>query len=280
MTGQSLGARPAGRQFRAPFRAYRSMARMALRSLVAYPVSFVFNLLASAFGALAMLYLWHAVLRNGGSAIGFDWAHMKAYLLVTFITGSLVSGYTDYRMAFRIRQGDVATDLVRPVDYQRARFAETCGFAVYEAGTAIAVAACAAVAFGGVPAPPLRAWGLFLLSALLVLPLRFGVVYASGLLTFWTQNYVGVQSARIALVTFLSGAFVPLGLLPEWLRWIANVLPFAGMASTPALVYVGHLTGRAAVTAVAEQAAWGVGLWVLARAFWQRASRQLTVHGG
>lgn len=109
---------------------------------------------------------------------------------------------------------------------------------------------------------------------------RFGVVYASGLLTFWTQNYVGVQAARIALVTFLSGAFVPLGLLPEWLRWLANVLPFAGMASTPALVYVGHLTGRAAVTAVAVQAAWSVALWAAARAFWQRASRQLTVHGG
>ncbi len=280
MTGQVASQATAGRGFRVPFRAYRSMTRMALRSLVAYPVSFVFNLLASAFAALAMLYLWHAVLRNERSAVGFDWPHMKAYLLITFICSSLVSSYIDYRMAFRIRQGDVAMDLVRPVDYQRSRFAEACGSGIYEAGTAIAVAACAAIAFGGVPAPPARAWGLFLLSALLVFPLRFAVVYASGLLTFWTRNYVGVQTARVALVTFLSGAFVPLAFLPGWLRSAADVLPFAGMASTPALIYVGHLAGMAAVSAVAVQAVWSAGLWLLTRALWHRASRQLTVHGG
>jgi ABC-2 type transport system permease protein len=275
-------ASPAGaeRAFRVPLRAYTSMARMALRSLVAYRVSMVFNLLASAFAALAMLYLWHAVLTNERSAAGFNWPHMKAYLLITFIASSLVSGYTDSRMAARIRQGDVAMDLVRPVDYQRSRFAEACGSGVYEAGMAIAVAACAAVAFGGVPAPPAQAWGLFLLSALLVFPLRFAVVYASGLLTFWTSNYVGVQTARVALVTFLSGAFVPLAFLPGWLRSAVNVLPFVGMASTPALIYVGHLAGKAAVSAVAVQAGWSAGLWMLARALWWRASRQLTVHGG
>jgi ABC-2 type transport system permease protein len=277
-----VAASPAAteRPFRVPLRAYRSMARMALRSLVAYPMSFVFNLLASAFAALAMLYLWHAVLRNERGAVGFDWPHMKAYLLVTFISSSLVSSYTDYRMAFRIRQGDVAMDLVRPVDYQRSRLAEACGAGIYEAGTAVAVAACAAVAFGGVPTPPARSWGLFLLSAVLVFPLRFAVVYASGLLTFWTQNYVGVQAARVALVTFMSGAFVPLAFLPGWLRSAAEVLPFAGMASTPALIYVGHLAGQAALSAVAVQAGWSAGLWLLARALWHRASRQLTVHGG
>jgi len=280
MTGQVASQALAEREFRVPFRAYRSMARMALRSLVAYQVSMIFNLLASAFAALAMLYLWHTVLRNERSAAGFDWPQMKAYLLITFIASSLVSGYTDSRMAFRIRQGAVAMDLVHPVDYQRSRFAEACGSGVYEAGMAIAVAVCAAVAFGGVPAPPAQAWGFFLLSALLVFPLRFSVVYACGLLTFWTRNYVGVQTARVALMTFLSGAFVPLAFLPGWLRSAVNVLPFVGMAATPAQIYLGHLAGRAAALAVAVQAVWSAGLWMLARVLWRRASRQLTVHGG
>jgi ABC-2 type transport system permease protein len=269
-----------GTSRRAPVRAYGSLAGAALRSLVAYQTSFVFSLLASIFSALAMFYLWRAVLGHGTSAAGFIWSDMKAYLLITFIANSLVSAYTDYRMAGRIRQGDVAMDLVRPVDYQWARFAETCGFAVYEAGTAIAVAALAAAVFGGVPGPAPGALGPFVVSALLVIPLRFGIVYASGLVTFWTQNYVGVQAARVALVTFLSGSLVPLLFFPDWLREVAGVLPFLGMAGTPALIYIGQLTGAAAVRAVAVQVIWVLVLWFGARLLWLRASRQLTVNGG
>jgi ABC-2 type transport system permease protein len=260
-------------------RAYRQMARTALRSLLAYQTSFLFGMLASAFAALSMLYLWRSVLASG-SRHGFDWPQMKAYLLVAFVAGSLVSSYTDYRMANRIRQGDVALDLVRPVDYQWGRFAESLGFVVYEAGTAVAVALVAALIFGGLPLPDPHTWGLFVVSALLVFPLRFGIVYVSGLLVFWTQNYVGVQAARIALITLCSGALVPLAFLPGWIRVASAYLPFAGMASTPALLYSGGLHGSAATSAVAVQGVWSVGLWWLARAMWSGACRKLTVHGG
>ncbi|WP_431899847.1 ABC transporter permease [Micromonospora chalcea] len=260
-------------------RAYRSMARMALKSLLAYQTSFLFGMLASAFGVLSMLYLWRSALAAGPRQ-GFDWPQMKAYLLVAFVVGSLVSSYTDYRMANRIQQGDVAMDLVRPVDYQWSRLAESVGFAVYEAGTAIVVVLAAAAIFGGMPPPDRDTVPLFILSALLVLPLRFGIVYLSGLLVFWTQNYVGVQAARIALITLFSGALVPLAFLPEWMRVIATYLPFVGMASTPALLYTGSLDGSDATTAVLVQAAWAVVLWWLARLMWSAAARKLTVHGG
>lgn len=260
-------------------RAYGAMARAAFRSLIAYQTSFLFGLLATALAALAMLYLWRAVLASGARQ-GFDWPDMKAYLLVAFVAGSLVSSYVDYRMAGRILQGDVALDLVRPVSYQRARFAETVGFAGYELGTGLAVAVFAAVVFGGVRPPDPDVLGLFVLSAVLVLPLRFGIVYMSGLVVFWTRNYIGVQSARIALVTLFSGALVPFVFFPDWMQTFASLLPFAGMASTPALLYVGKLQGPAAVTAVVVQAAWALGLWWLGHAMWTGASRQVTVHGG
>ncbi|MDH6470766.1 ABC-2 family transporter protein [Micromonospora sp. NBRC 110037] len=280
MTFVTAGAVPLPADTRSRrIRAYRSMARMALKSLLAYQTSFLFGMLASAFGVLSMLYLWRSALAAGPRQ-GFDWPQMKAYLLVAFVVGSLVSSYTDYRMANRIQQGDVAMDLVRPVDYQWSRLAESVGFAVYEAGTAIVVVLAAAAIFGGMSPPDRDTLPLFILSALLVLPLRFGIVYLSGLLVFWTQNYVGVQAARIALITLFSGALVPLAFLPEWMRVIATYLPFVGMASTPALLYTGSLDGSDATTAVLVQAAWAVALWWLARLMWSAAARKLTVHGG
>lgn len=263
-----------------PFRAYRGLARAALGSLLAHQASFLFGLLASVFSAVAMLYLWRAVLQGGAAPHGFDWPTMKAYLLVAFVAGSLASSYLDYRMAARIQQGDIALDLVRPVDYQRARFAEAVGFGAYELASSLAVVVVAGALFGGVPAPPGGNVLPFVLSAALVLPLRFSFVYISGMAVFWTQNYVGVQSGRIAFVTLFSGMLVPLAFLPSWVQAVAAVLPFPGMAATPALLFTGSLTGRDAWAALAVQATWALALWWGARGLWRAASRQLTVHGG
>ena len=260
-------------------RANVTIARTAFRSLVAYQMSFIFGLLAAAVSALAMLYLWRSVLAAGARG-GFTWPDMKAYLLIAFVAGSLVSAYVDYRIAGRIREGDVALDFVRPIGYHRARFVETLGFGAYELFSGVVVAAVVALVFGGIRGVQSGSLVPFLVSAVLVLPLRFGIVYISGLVVFWTRNYVGVQAARIALVTLFSGALVPLALFPDWLHNLANVLPFAGMASTPALIYVGHLTGSAAWTAILVQAAWVIGLWLAGAALWGVASRKVTIHGG
>ena len=264
---------------RVPLRAYVGLARAALTSLLAYQATFLFGLLASVFSAVAMLFLWQAVLRGGQAPHGFDWPTMKAYLLVAFVAGSLASSYVDYRMAFRIQRGDIALDLVRPVDYQRARFAEALGFGLYELLSGLLVATAAGALFGGVPLPR-GALLPFALSAALVLPLRFAFIYITAMAMFWTHNYIGVNSGRIAVVTLFSGALVPLPFLPGWLQAVAAVLPFQGMAATPALLFTGRLTGSAAWAGVAVQGLWTVALWWGARGLWRAASRQLTVHGG
>ncbi|MEV0134015.1 ABC-2 family transporter protein [Dactylosporangium sp. NPDC050688] len=263
------------------WRAYLAMGRAHLRTVIAYRTSFLFGLLASTFGSFAMLYLWRAVLSHGHRANGFDWPHLRTYLLVTYFAGSLVSSYNDYRMAGRIQRGDIALDLVRPADFQRSRFAETMGVVCFEVVVGVIVVTLGALAFGGLTLPPSPASAaLATVSLVLVVPLRFGLVYISGLATFWTQNYVGVQAARIALVTLFSGTMVPFAFLPGWLATTCTLLPFAGMAATPALVFSGAVQGARAVEAVAVQLAWAVGMWWGARLCWQAASRRLTVHGG
>ncbi|WP_221655105.1 ABC transporter permease, partial [Actinotalea ferrariae] len=275
-------AAPAGGQdpARVPLRAYRALAGVAFKSLVAYRLQFFLGLLGNLFLLLSLLYLWRTILREGQQPLGFTWPEMKAYLLVGFVSSTVVSTYSDWRMALRIQDGSVAVDLTKPVDYQRARLAETLGFAAFEVIACVIVAAGALAAFGGVPVPPPDRLALFCLSLLAVVPLKFAVVYMSGLLCFWTQSYMGVSWARLALQQLFSGAMVPLVFFPDWLRWIAEVLPFQAMAYTPAMLYLGRLEGAELWWRLGAQLGWTVLLWWAARAAWRAASRRLTVHGG
>jgi ABC-2 type transport system permease protein len=261
-------------------RGYRSLARTALQQTIAYRGGFFLSLLGTVFFLLSMIYLWRTIVGTSGAIHGFDWPELKAYLAVGFLGNTLVSSWVDWSMSDRIRTGAVAADLVRPLDYQRARLAETLGVAVFELATALVLLLVMAAVFGGFALPGPAAAGLFLVSLALVLPVKFALVYGVGLVCFWTQNYLGVEWARAAVTNLLSGAFVPLVFFPGWLQHVASVLPFQAIASTPALIYLGRTNGGAALVALAVQATWAVALWVGARLLWSAAVRQLTVHGG
>jgi ABC-2 type transport system permease protein len=261
-------------------RAYRKLASVALQQTIAYRAGFFLGLLGPMFFMVAMLYLWRSLLGNGARA-GFSWGEMRGYLVVAFICGNLVSMWTDFSISNRIRDGSVALDLAKPIDYQRARLAETLGVAVFELSSALLVGGVA-VAIFGLPELEHRTWSvlLFPLSLLLVIPLKFCISYVTGLACFWTQNYFGVSMARQAVTNLLSGALAPLVFFPGWFQTLAAWLPFRAIASTPALILLGKKTGMDAVLLVAEQAGWVVVLVLGSRFIFSLAIRKLTVQGG
>jgi ABC-2 type transport system permease protein len=261
-------------------RAYFALTRVTARATMTYRMNFILGQFALIFQLLAMLAIWRVLLASGKHVAGFDWPQMKAYLMVGFCSGVLVSMYADFRMAGRIRDGTVALDLTKPLDFQTARFAETLGGVWAELITAAIV--CSSVLFvtGGIPVPSTPAAALFVLSMLAVVPLKFIIVYAFCLACFYTQNYLGVYWARLAIVSLLSGALVPLSFYPGWLQGLAQVMPFASLASTPALIYLDQVDVGAALRLIGTQLAWVIVLWSVTRLLFRGAVRQLTVHGG
>jgi ABC-2 type transport system permease protein len=262
-----------------PFRAYRSLALVSLRNAMVYRLQFLISAMGSIFLLIAMLHLWRSILGNG-SQVGFSWSEMKTYLVIGFIANTVVSTSTDYGMAMRILDGMVAVDLSRPITYQTARFAEAAGAAVFEWLSSSLIVVLIVPMFGGLSLPDAPHLALFLISMLAVLPLKFSIVYCTALLTFWTQNFLGITWARTAVVNLMSGAIIPLQFLPEWLRLAAYGLPFQGIAYTPAMIFLGKYSVGESVVAVVVQLDWVVCLWLCAAAAWSAAYRRLTVHGG
>lgn len=259
--------------------AYRALMLMGLRSVLAFRLSFAIGLLGSVFQLSASLALWHVLDGGGGTVDGYSWPRIRTYLLVCFVCGVLVSNYADLQMARRIRNGMVALDLTKPLDYQRSRFFETLGYSSAELLTAVGVLVIMA-GLGGLYLPGGVHVALAVLSMAAVIPTKFVLVFASGLLCFWIQNYLGVNWTRVAISNLLSGALLPLNFYPHWLATVASLLPFKGIASTPALIFSGDVDVPEALSLVAEQWVWVVVLWFGARAWWSVASRRLTIYGG
>jgi ABC-2 type transport system permease protein len=260
-------------------RAYLALARAVALSALTYRTNFLLGLGGVFFQLVALLAVWR-VLLSESAVQGFTWPQMRAYLLVAFAAGTLVSLLGDFRMAHRIQSGLVALDIVKPIDYQRARFAETLGGVWIEVLLVAVVGGVTLAVTGGVDPPAAPALALFGVSMLLLIPLKFLIVYVSTLACFWTQSYIGVQWARVAVTNLLSGALIPLAFLPSWLATAAQWSPFAGLTSTPALIFIGRVDAWHGLALVAVQLSWVIVLWFGARLIWRAAVRQLTVNGG
>jgi ABC-2 type transport system permease protein len=73
---------------------------------------------------------------------------------------------------------------------------------------------------------------------------------------------------------------VPLWLFPQFLRRLAEVLPFQAVYYIPMSIYIRTLNGEAALRALGLQAFWAVVLVLISRWAWSRVQARLIVQGG
>lgn len=259
---------------------YAALASAAVQQRMAYRNAFLLSVVSQLLVALSLIYLWQAVYAGRPALSGFTWPELKTYLLLTFFTNVVIGWHSEMAVVGRILDGSVAIDLLKPLDFQAARLVEILGVALFEGAVMLLVLAVLALALGGIEFPPdLATLGLALLSFGLGALIKFGVLYLTCMLAFWTNNGWGIVHARMAVTQLFSGALVPLTFMPEWLRGLAEALPFQGMVYLPSTIYLGRL-GDGVFGALGSQAAWAVALLVTSRLAFAQAMRKVTIHGG
>ena len=264
-----------------PRPAYLTLALTAVQRAIAYRMTLFFSLVAGLIWVVVTYYLWRVVFSTRSQVGNFDWQTMRTYFLVSYAVNALLSWQTLSRMMRTIRTGEVAIDLLRPIDYFLAQLAQASGAAVIEGGLSSAIALILGILVLHI-APPVSplATALFIVSVALGYLIKFLISFMVALLCFWTLNGVGLMWAQNALVNLFSGALIPLQLLPGWLRTVVLTAPFQAIVYTPLSIYLGTVQGAALWQAVAVQIGWIIGLWLLARWLWLPATRALEVQGG
>ena len=237
----------------------------------------------SVFGVIysyAYLALWRARPDAGGydgtDAVTYVW--LGQALLMT--VGFWGAGTTD-DLADRVRTGDVAVDLYRPVNLLGWYLAADLGRAAYHLlfrglGPTVIGFAIFGVRLPGGPAAILA----FLLSLLLAVVTSFGIRFLVASSAFWLLDQAGVKMAAAAGAIFFSGLALPLVIFPEPLRSIALALPWASYLQTPADVWLGKHAGSGLAAALGLQAVWVVVLLGACHLVVGAATRRVVLQGG
>ncbi|MFT4081812.1 MAG: ABC-2 family transporter protein [Nocardioides sp.] len=260
-----------------------AIARRAFRRYSTYTTATLAGIFTnSVFGVIysyAYLALWHQ--RPGAG--GYDAADAVTYVWLgqaLLMTVALWGGGSTDDLATRIRSGDVAVDLYRPVGVLHWYLASDLGRAAYHVVTrGLAPTAIGALLFGLVTPTPAAAVA-FLISVVLAVVVSFGVRFLVAASAFWLLDATGPRALAGVLALFFSGMVLPLNIFPDGIRQVALGLPWASYVQTPADLWLGRHTGWDAVAALGRQAMWALVLLAGCAAAMRAATHKVVVQGG
>ena len=259
--------------------------RLAFKDRIAYRAHFILGSVLRFVSLVVVVYLWGAVFEASGTDRigGFAYGDMVAYYYLVMVSRSFASmpGLAT-SVAGEIREGTLSRFLVKPLGLLGVqlslRMAHKMIFIASALIPYLGVAWLLRWAFQGWPSGPrLAAW---ITSLLLAFAIDFCVHFILGILAFWVLEVTSFLFIALMIEYFCSGHMIPLDLLPAPVIAVLGVLPFKYTAYFPAAVFLGKVPDSELGPALAIEALWAAGLFLLAAFLLKRGERRYAAYGG
>lgn len=249
--------------------------------LAAYRFDVFASLLSNAILMLASVFLWKVAYQGMGTVSRVSQDQMISYAIMVVLLRSLFRCDVQDTLVRRLREGEIATDLIKPVNLLCYWLAEDIGTAVSSTARYLIPLLILSTLLFHPPLPATwQAFALFLPSCLLSFGILWLMAALMGMIAFWTLELGNLGMVKDVLVAILSGSIVPLWFFPRSIERVSRLLPFQYTYQTPLGIYVGRTPPGDALGSMAIQLVWVVALALLLSAIWSRARNKVLVQGG
>lgn len=264
-----------------PIAGYLKLAQLQFAVTYAYRLQVVGFLASSLLQIFLLKVVWTAVYDGRSSVDGLALPELITFLTVAQLQLLAMQPMMVWYLERRIHEGKIALDLVRPVPFLGQLLAQQLGATVgYLPFLLVAIPFAFVLGNLDLPVSPMAA-AIYLVSFVLGYAVAMLIGLLMGLVAFWTVQTLGVAVIYRFAAQFFGGALIPLFLMPDALRVVAELLPFQAQAHIPLSIYTGRIAEVEAIAwALGLQLFWVGALAVLAWLTWQRARRIVTVYGG
>ncbi len=228
------------------------------------------------FGTLILLY------RSLGGSIGsYTTAELVTYILGTSFLGATFLSNISEQIADEIVEGDLVNYLLRPINYfcywiSRALAVRTilCVIALVEI-IFLARIFSSDVIIQRDPVILLQTAVLFLGSLILIT--LFDFIAAS--FSFWAERNFGGRWLFMICIRFLSGAALPIAVMPGWAQTLFYATPFPSLIAAPVETYLGHRPDMFFVQTLVIQWAWILVSTATLTLLWKKGIKSYAAYG-
>jgi len=223
--------------------------------------------------------LWTALYAQNSAPLNLPLHSMITYSTVAMLMSLILEVDGTRLIREKIREGTIATDLMKPISVPLYFFSDGAGQTLLHALLVIP-SLLFALLLVRIDVPPPATLAAFALTFAIGYGVNFFLNFLMNCVAFWTLETFAAQLIVRWVSDLLSGQVIPLTLFPGILGRIVLGLPFAAVYSTPLLIYVGVIPPAQWAASVALQLAWLVLFAGLASLVWRAAARRVVIQGG
>ncbi|MBA4384863.1 MAG: hypothetical protein C0410_09010 [Anaerolinea sp.] len=262
------------------FSIYSAIAATTIKARLAYNLWVWADFFITLGSMVIFVYFWRAVYANTPVLGGLTLSDTITYILLARFLSPLIDTRMIFSFGFMIRNGQVAVELIRPLDMQFRYLVETLSEVGVFIVQRIPIFLFAWLVLGmRLPKDP-GLWIVFGVTLLLGQIVIFLFDWTFACISFYTTETWGLSVVRVGVGAFFSGSLVPLLLMPVWLQTTAAAMPFAQAMAVPISFLSGISTLTDAPKLVLIQLVWILGLLIISRLVFNVAIKRITVQGG
>jgi ABC-2 type transport system permease protein len=223
--------------------------------------------------------LWTALYAQNVAPINLPLHGMITYATVAMLMSLILEVDGTRMIRERVREGSIATDLMKPISLPMYFFSDGIGQTMLHALLVIPSLFCALLLVH-IDVPPPATFAAFAFSFLIGYCVNFFLNFLMNSIAFWTLETFAIQLIVRWTSDLLSGQIIPLTFFPGIFGRFVFALPFAAIYSTPLLIYVGIIPQSQWLASFAVQLLWLCIFAGLSTVVWQAASRKVVIQGG
>lgn len=258
---------------------YLEFAKKAFAREATYRVEVFTNVGSLVLRVYLMRQLWTALYAQNAAPAGIPLHAMLTYATVALLMSLILEIDGTRMIREKIREGTIATDLMKPINLPLYFFSDGFGQTLLHALT-IGPSLLFALALVHIDVPSPSVFGMFMVSFTLGYVVNFCLNFLMNVVAFWTLETFAVQLMVRWASDLLSGQILPLSFFPGALGRVVESLPFAAIYSTPLRIYIGVLPPHEWSRALAIQLGWIAVFAAVGYTVWRLAARRVVVQGG
>ena len=256
------------------------MVRISLLSQLALRSSYYIGLLREFLFLLLSIQLFRTLYSGSQSGLDATLSETVTYLIISKFA-QFFNMSTMGRIQSRIISGEIATDLLRPVEYDFLMLVQEFGAWLQRILSIAIPDVLFSLLLVKFKPPGSIAFGLcFAASLFLSFLIMFFANYSVSLAAFWIPYLWSLNNVSTTLFIILSGAMIPLWFYPDGIRVVLEWLPFSFAVYMPINIYLGRIALEELPLLFFKQTLWILILWLISRFIWSRATRKIIVNGG
>ena len=260
---------------------YLTLVKSIFATVVIYRVGLFFTLIGNLLYTVLIYFLWRSIYQGSETIRGMTFDQTLIYLALASSIFVLLKTWTEWFMTRTINDGSIATELIKPIDYQVCMLFRTAGFVLVNMVVITLPSVLVLFLVFGVRIETGIGLAFAPVALLLAFLISFTFDYIVGTSGFFTESTWGISMTKEIITTLLSGALVPLQFFPEGIRRVLELLPFQAIYHVPlTLITSPDLALADCWRLLASQVFWVVALLIISRVFFRQALRVLTVSGG